>query len=190
MDKKLKTIIFVDDANFYYAQKAGGWRVDLSKLSAAFGKEFEVVSVNYHVAIPAKWDADYKGSINYLNNISKNKKIIIKSKPLKYIKTPAGVTKKGDVDLEIAVDVFRNLGKIDVVIIIGGDSDYLELRNFVLENKKKIIFLAFRGNIAFEIKSGKYLLLDDFKENLEFGKKITPEFDLGRLLLGLLYAKS
>ncbi|OGM33436.1 hypothetical protein A2803_04970 [Candidatus Woesebacteria bacterium RIFCSPHIGHO2_01_FULL_44_21] len=64
----------------------------------------------------------------------------------------------------------------------------MELRKYVLEKKKKIIFVSFRQNMAWEIKRGKYILFDDIRRYVELDKK-TPGHYPGRLLLSILYTK-
>ena len=46
---------------------------------------------------------------------------------------------KGDVDLEIAVT--RRIGwSLDAVMVIGGDSDYLALKDYVIKHGKALAF--------------------------------------------------
>ena len=163
--KNKKTGVFVDDANLFYAKKKVGWQIDFAKLRKFLEKITKLEFINYHLAMPAKWDSAFKPTQNYIDKIKTA--VNIKSKPLKYIKNNKGLIKKGDVDLEIAVDVMRNLNKIDCVIIISGDSDYIEFRNFILEQKKLIIFMAFKENMAWEIKTGKYVLLNKMREYIK-----------------------
>ena len=72
---------------------------------------------------------------------------------------------------------------------MSGDSDYSELKNYVLEKGQKIIFLGFNKTMAWELKLGKHIILDTAREQIELGEnKTTPEFDLGRLLLSSIYS--
>lgn len=181
-----KAGVFVDGANLFYAQKKAGWKIDLSKLKKLLKKEAKILVFNYYAAIPAKWDNSYEATSNYLEKIKNT--VQIKTKPLKYIRTGNTLVKKGDVDLEITLDVVRSLQKFDLVIVVSGDSDYVELRKYVLETKKEIIFLAFKENMAWEIKKGKYFFLNKLRQAIELNKK-TPGFYPGRLLLDSLYQK-
>ena len=180
----MKAGIFIDDANMFYAQKRLGWRIDFTKLIKLLEKEVDIVLSHYHIVVPAKWDQAFRETEKYLKSIRKN--LEVKTKPLKYIRSGGFVIKKGDVDLELALDVLRNLADLDLVIVISGDSDYVELRKFVLEKGKKIVFLAFKENMSWEIKEGKYLILNDLRDYIQFGKK-TPRSYPGRLLLPILY---
>ena len=119
--KNKKTGVFIDGANLFYAQKMAGWRVDFKKLKAILNQEVKVVFFHYHTALPASWDHAYQSTLTYLDHIKKT--AVIKSKSLKYIRSGNQLIKKGDVDLEIALDIVRNLQNFDIVIVVSGDSD-------------------------------------------------------------------
>jgi len=180
--------IFVDDSNLFYAQKTAGWKVDLAKLKLLLQKEVRVSFIRYYLAVPEKWDLSYRGTQTYLKHL-KNQHVEVRAKPVKYIKAGSKVIKKGDVDLEIALDVVRLLPNLDLVLVISGDSDYVELRNYVTENGKKIVFMGFKHNMAWELKQGKYLLFEKIKLFIERGGKKTPGLTPGRILLPPLNKK-
>jgi len=184
---KLKAGIFIDNANFFYAQKNAGWKVDIAKFKKLIKKELDVQFTHYHIAIPARWDKSYAQTQKYIGILKKQSTIY--SKPLKYIRAQNTTVKKGDVDLEVALDVVRHIDDLGVFVVISGDSDYVELRKYVLEKKKKIVFVSFRQNMAWEIKRGKYILFDDIRGYVELGTK-TPGYYPGRLLLSILYTKN
>jgi len=163
--KDKKVGVFIDDANLFYAKKKVGWQIDFKRFRELLGQMMQIEHFGYYIVMPALWDPSYKRSIGYLNKIKETAEV--KIKPLKYIKTGTTLIKKGDVDLEIAVDVMRNLKKVDAIIIVSGDSDYVELRNFLLEQNKKIIFFAFRENIAWEIRKKKFVFLNDLKDDIK-----------------------
>ena len=165
--KNKKVGVFIDDANLFYAKKKVGWQIDFKKLRILLEQTMQVEYFGYYIVMPANWDSSYKKSDAYLKKIKETAKVTVKIKPLKYIKAGSALIKKGDVDLEIAVDVMRNLEKVDAIIIVSGDSDYIELRDFLLEQSKQIIFFAFRENIAWEIRKKKFVFLNDLKNDIK-----------------------
>lgn len=168
--KNKKAGVFIDDSNLYHAQKDAGWKVDWKKLKKFLGKHCQILIYNYYVALPNKSDADYKPTVVYLKFVKKIAKV--KTKPLKYIKVAKTVTRKGDVDVEIVLDVVRNIEKLDVVFVVSGDSDYLELKNWVVKDKKKnIVFVAFANNMAWEFKYCWHIYLDEIKNLVELKRK-------------------
>lgn len=167
---KLKIGVFVDNSNLYHAQKDANWWIDWKKFKLLLQKQLNISFYNFYIAIPDKSDIDYrstKGFITKLKGFS-----TIKTKSMKYIKTRAGILRKGDVDVEIVLDVVRNIKKLDVIMIVSGDSDYLELKNWVLKDqKKKIIFVALENNIAWELRQCWHIYLNRMREEIEFQKK-------------------
>lgn len=173
---KKKLGIFVDGANIYYASKQAGWKLDLGKIKKLFGSIFEIIIFNYYAALPDKTDKSYINSKKYLNIVERFAKVI--TKPLKYINGE----KKGNVDIEITLDVVRNLDDLDEIIIFSGDSDYFELWKYVfVEKGKKLRFASFKDNLAFELKKTKYLVLEKIKEFIELNKNNTPNLSVGRI---------
>jgi uncharacterized LabA/DUF88 family protein len=57
----------------------------------------------------------------------------LKRKLLKYTPVAGKFMKKADVDVEITLDVVRNIDDLDVVIVMSGDRDFLELKNIELK---------------------------------------------------------
>lgn len=162
--------VFIDDSNLYHAQKDAGWRVDWEKLKKLLQKYCQVLIYRYYLALPDKADADYKPTISYLKYVKKVCQL--KTKPLKYIKVAKTAVRKGDVDVEIVLDVVRNIKKLDVVFIVSGDSDYLELKNWVVKDKKKnIAFIAFEENIAWELRQCWHIYLNRIKKLIELKRK-------------------
>jgi uncharacterized LabA/DUF88 family protein len=164
--KDKKVGIFCDDSNLYHSYDKQNWRIDFRKFKRFIKGICKLEFINYYIAIPAKNDVSYLGTQRFLKKIQPY--VSVKDKKLKYISAGEKIIKKGDVDVEIVLDVIRNIEKIDVFIILSGDSDLLELKNYIFkEKKKKIIFWAFEKHMAWELK--KYcwhLYLNDYKKEI------------------------
>ena len=65
--------------------------------------------------------------------------------------------------VEISLDVARHIKLLDLVMIGSGDSDFLAVRDFALENKKGFIALCFEKGVAWEIRRGYHIFLEDIK---------------------------
>jgi uncharacterized LabA/DUF88 family protein len=69
--------------------------------------------------------------------------------------------------VEITLDVVRSIDDIDVAIVISGDSDLLELKNYVVYDKKKnILFVGYEENMAWELRQCWHLYLNRIKEEV------------------------
>lgn len=164
-----KAGVFCDDSNLYHSYLKHGWRIDFKKFRGLLKKYCDLQFINYYLAVPDKSDTMLKGTEKFLKNIRPY--VILKPKELKYTPVAGKFVKKGDTDVEIVLDVVRAIDNLDIIIIVSGDSDFLELRNYVLRDKKKnIIFWAFERNMAWELKYGWHLYLDNYRKEIELIK--------------------
>jgi len=77
--------------------------------------------------------------------------------------------KKADTDVEITLDTVRNIDNLNVVIIVSGDSDFLELKNYVVHDKKKnILFVGYEENMAWELRQCWHLYVNRIKNEVAF----------------------
>lgn len=154
--------VFVDDSNLYHSYQKYGWRIDFGKLRDFLGRFCEVQFMHYHVAIPHKSDAVTQGTERFLKKISPY--VILKTKDLKYTPVAGKFMKKADVDVEITLDVVRNVDRIDAVIVMSGDSDFLALEEYVVKDKgKMIIFMGYEENMAWELRQCWHLYVNRIK---------------------------
>ncbi|MGB9706939.1 MAG: leucine--tRNA ligase, partial [Microgenomates group bacterium] len=192
LKNKPKAAVFIDDANLFYAQKKEGWRVDLRKLKNLFAESFSLLKVNYYLTTPQKNDPAWQKTKKFIAQLQKNYKdfLKVKTKPLKYIFDPQmGKTiKKGNVDSEIILDVLETEKDVDLVVIVSGDSHYLSLGKKLLKRSKKVLFVGFEENMAWELRQMKHLYLNRIREKIEFGAKKAPA-KTGVPLLDYLYHK-
>jgi len=169
--KNKKVGVFCDDSNLYHSYLKYGWRVNFEKFRKFLESHCDLRFINYYIAVPDKSDVTFSGTQKFLEKIKPY--VTLKEKKLKYTPVAGKFVKKADVDVEITLDVVRTIENLDVVIIVSGDSDLLELKNYVTKDKKKnIIFWAFEKNMAWELKYCWHLYLDDYKKEIGMGLKI------------------
>lgn len=163
-DKKIG--VFCDDSNLYHAFKKYGWRIDFGKFRKLLESYCNLQFINYYIAIPDKSDADFRGVQSFIQHILPS--VILKKKALKYIPVKGQIMRKGDVDVEIVLDVVRIIDNLDMIIIVSGDSDFLELKNYVIYNKsKKIIFIGYEENMAWELRQCWHLYLNKIRGEID-----------------------
>ena len=168
--KSKKVGVFCDDSNLYHSYQKYGWKIDFEKFRRLLENYCDLQFINYYIAVPDKSDVAYSGTENFLEKIKPYVKI--KEKKLKYTPVAGKFVKKADVDVEITLDVVRTIDNLNLVIILSGDSDLLELKNYVVNEKRKnILFWAFEKNMAWELKYCWHLYLDDFKKEIELNLK-------------------
>lgn len=157
--------VFVDDSNLYHAYQKYGWRIDFGKFKKFIAQYCDLQFIKYYIAIPDKSDATYAGTQQFLDKIKPH--VFLRTKPLKYTPVAGKLVKKADVDVEITVDVVRIIDQLDVVIILSGDSDFLELKNYVVYDKKKhILFVGYEENMAWELRQCWHLYVNRIKDEV------------------------
>ena len=135
-----------------------------------FEKYCQLQFINYYIAIPEKSDQDYKRVQSFIKHIAPI--LILKQKPLKYIHFGGRIIRKGDVDVEIVLDVVRHIGNLDVVIIMSGDSDFSELKNYVVfDRKKHILFAGYEENMAWELRRSWHLYINRIRDIIALDQK-------------------
>ena len=161
--KNKKVGIFCDDSNLYHAYIKYGWRIDLKKFREFIGRYCDLQFINYYLVIPAVNDIIFRNTQKFIGKIKRF--VDIKKKGLKYTPVGGQVVKKGNMDVEIVLDVVRKIDELDAVIIVSGDSDFLELKNYmVFENKKNILFVSYEENMAWELRRCWHIYLNRIKD--------------------------
>jgi len=155
-NQKPRVGVFIDDGNMFYAQKKAGWRIDYNKLKSVLADNFRVDFMNYYLTIPGEKDSAFIKTQKFIGWLKKefSASLSLRVKPLKYIfdEEAARWVKKGNVDTEILIDVFANMEKFDVAVIVSGDSDFRALADVLVSRGKKIIFAGFESNMAWELR--------------------------------------
>lgn len=156
---RLRLGIFIDDANMYHAAKKAGWQISVRALSDLFASFAQVECVRYHVATPQANDPTYERSLTHLRAIERDADVC--RKPLKYIRNgKGGIDKKGDVDVDLSIDVIEHLDRIDVAVVVSGDSDYVPLARYAAKCGKGVVFLAYKGSMAWELRLKRHLFAE------------------------------
>ncbi|OGZ27890.1 MAG: hypothetical protein A3F95_02310 [Candidatus Nealsonbacteria bacterium RIFCSPLOWO2_12_FULL_39_31] len=103
--KNKKVGIFCDDSNLYHAYIKYGWRIDLKKFREFIGRYCDLQFINYYLVIPAVNDIIFRNTQKFIGKIKRF--VDIKKKGLKYTPVGGQVVKKGNMDVEIVLDVVR-----------------------------------------------------------------------------------
>lgn len=117
--------IFIDGANFYGAARGLGVDVDYRKLLEEFKARGRLVRAAYYTAILE--DSDYSPVRPLADWLDYNGYAVV-TKPAKEFTDANGRRRiKGDMDIEIAVDMLEMADKIDHMILFSGDGDFRKL---------------------------------------------------------------
>lgn len=86
----------------------------------------------------------------------------------------AGGAKKADWDVGIAIDAIKLADKLDVIVIVSGDGDYLPLVSYLQNNKGCLVeIMAFRKTCSSRLieEADDYIDLGSDKKFLIFNKQ-------------------
>ncbi|MDX6748210.1 NYN domain-containing protein [Geminicoccaceae bacterium 1502E] len=117
--------LFIDGANLYQAARAIGFDIDYRRLLEVFSSDCRFVRAYYYTALLD--EQEYSPIRPLVDWLDYNGYTMV-TKPLKEFTQATGRRKyKGNMDVEIAVDVMEVAEHVDHVVLISGDGDFRRL---------------------------------------------------------------
>lgn len=170
---KPRARVYLDGANVFYALRDLGWKMDYVKLKSLICAEFDVVDFRFYAAIKAG-DDKMPRFLHFLTKIG----ITPKTKELKEINIRPGdpdyvvggpnIKHKGNLDVEMAVDMALEAHDVPYIVVIGGDSDFACVIERLQGLGAKVIVFSSRRHIAWELKlcCHEYRFFEDYENML------------------------
>lgn len=138
-EKDQRVGIFVDVQNIFYAAKQFNARLDFEKLlTASVGQRRLIRAIAYVVQSP---EVDQSGFISMLQQ----KGYEVRQKDLRL---RSDGSSKGDWDMGMALDIVDLVDKLDVVVLVTGDGDFVSLLNLVKTIGPRVELISFLHNTA------------------------------------------
>ncbi|MGI9405096.1 MAG: NYN domain-containing protein [Hyphomicrobiaceae bacterium] len=132
--------LFVDGANLYAAAKSLGFDIDYGNLLALFKAEGRLIRALYYTAILE--DQDYSSIRPLVDWLDYNGYTMV-TKPAKEFVDAAGRRKvKGNMDIELAVDVMKLAEHLDHIVLLSGDGDFRPLVEAVQNRGKRVTVVS------------------------------------------------
>lgn len=117
-----KVALFIDGANLHAAARALGFEIDYQKLRDMFAANGVLVRAFYYTALLA--DQEFSPLKPLIDWLDYNGFTLI-TKPAKEFTDPQGRRRvKGNMDIEIAVDMLEIATQVDHIILFSGDGDF------------------------------------------------------------------
>ncbi len=117
--------LFVDGSNLYAAARALGFDIDYKKLLEMFSGEARLVRAYYYTALME--DQEYLPIRPLVDWLDYNGYTMV-TKPTKEFTDSTGRRKiKGDMDMELAIDMLEMAEHIDHAVLFSGDGDFRRL---------------------------------------------------------------
>ncbi|MGD2251030.1 MAG: NYN domain-containing protein [Candidatus Methanofastidiosia archaeon] len=136
--------MFVDTQNLYYSAKnLYGAKVDFRKILETGLNQRQLIRAIIYVIradIPEE-----EGFFEALRNIGYEVKI-------KELRTYYDGTKRGDWDMGIAIDTIKMANKLDTVILVSGDGDFVDLVEHLQARGTRVEVMAFGKSTSADLK--------------------------------------
>jgi uncharacterized LabA/DUF88 family protein len=120
-----RVALFIDGANLYSAARSLGFEIDYRRLLESFRKESHLVRAFYYTALVE--DQEYSPLRPLIDWLDYNGFTMV-TKPAKEYTDSMGRRKvKGNMDIELAIDVMEMAPHVDHVVLFSGDGDFRRL---------------------------------------------------------------
>jgi uncharacterized LabA/DUF88 family protein len=117
--------LFIDGANLYAAARALGFDIDYKRLLQEFQSKGRLIRAFYYTALLE--DQDYSPIRPLVDWLDYNGYTMV-TKPTKEFTDATGRRKlKGNMDIELAVDVLEMAPHLDHIVLFSGDGDFRRL---------------------------------------------------------------
>ena len=132
--------LFIDGANLYAAARSLGFDIDYKRLLDEFMKKGKLVRAFYYTALIE--DQEYSPIRPLVDWLDYNGYTMV-TKPAKEFTDSAGRRKiKGNMDIEIAVDVTEMAEHLDHVVLFSGDGDFRRLVEAVQRKGRRVTVVS------------------------------------------------
>jgi uncharacterized LabA/DUF88 family protein len=153
-----KIALFIDGANLYAAARALGFDIDYKKLLEAFRKRGRLIRALYYTALVE--DQEYSPIRPLVDWLDYNGFTMV-TKPTKEFTDPSGRRKiKGDMDIELAIDMMEMSPHLDHVILFSGDGDFHRLVEAVQRKGVKV-------SVVSTVKSSPPMAADELRRQAD-----------------------
>jgi uncharacterized LabA/DUF88 family protein len=150
--------LFIDGANLYSAAKGLGFDIDYKKLLAEFRTRGVLVRAYYYTAIVE--NEDYSPIRPLVDWLDYNGYSLVTKTAREYTDSQGRKRWRGDMDIEIAVDMLDLAPRIDHVVLFSGDGDFRRLVEAVQQR-------GVRVTVVSTVKSQPPMASDDLRRQAD-----------------------
>jgi len=150
------TVVFIDGANLFYAQRELQERIDYHHLYRKL-KEYPRLK---EVRIYLSQNMERPQERHFLEKLRRIGFNVI-AKPLKHILDREGtlIVRKGNLDIELALDAFELKERFRTMVLLSGDSDFEILLTRLKNNSKRCVVISAKGRLSSELARSAHVLV-------------------------------
>ncbi|MGZ5875420.1 MAG: LabA-like NYN domain-containing protein [Bradyrhizobium sp.] len=120
-----KIALFIDGPNLYATAKTLGFDVDYKRLLGEFQGRGTLVRAFYYTAIVE--DQEYSSIRPLIDWLDYNGYTVVTKATKEFVDAGGRRKVKGNMDIELAVDVMELAGHVDQIVLFSGDGDFRSL---------------------------------------------------------------
>ena len=160
-----RTALFLDGSNLYATARTLGFDIDYKKLLAFFRERTRLIRAIYYTALMD--EAEYSPLRPLIDWLDYNGYMVV-TKPVKEFTDSTGRRKiKGNMDIELAVDMMRMAPRLEHIILFSGDGDFRSLVAAVQEMGCRVTVISSVATKPSMIADDLRRQADDFVDLLE-----------------------
>ncbi len=173
-----RVALFIDGSNLYAAARALGFDIDYKRLLEIFSEKGRLIRAFYYTALPE--DQEYSPIRPLVDWLDYNGYTMV-TKPTKEFTDSTGRRKvKGNMDIELAVDVMEMAPHIDHVVLFSGDGDFRRL-------VEAVQLKGLRVTVVSTVRSQPSMIADELRRQADVFvelNELADEIARGRLERG------
>lgn len=164
--------LFIDGSNLYAAARSLGFDIDYKRLLDYFAKKGRLIRAFYYTALVE--DQEYSPIRPLVDWLDYNGYTMV-TKPTKEFTDASGRRKiKGNMDIELAIDVMEMSPYLDHVVLFSGDGDF---RRLVEAVQRKGV----RVSVVSTVRSQPSMVADELRREADtFIELLDLETEIGR----------
>jgi len=153
-----KIALFIDGANLYGAAKGLAFDIDYKKLLELFARKGVLMRAFYYTAVAE--DQEFSPLRPLVDWLDYNGFSVV-TKPLKEFTDMQGRRRvKGNMDIELAIDVMEMADMVDHIVIFSGDGDFRRLVEAVQRKGRRV-------SVVSTIKTQPPMIADELRRQAD-----------------------
>jgi len=139
-DPREKVALFIDGANLYATAKSLGFDIDYKKLLHHFQEKSYLLRAYYYTALAE--DQEYSSIRPLIDWLDYNGYTVVTKPTKEFVDSTERRKVKGNMDMELAIDVMEIAEHIDHVVLFSGDGDFRSLVEAVQRKGRKVSVIS------------------------------------------------
>ena len=135
-----KIVLFIDGANLYSSAKGLGFDIDYKKLLDEFRKRGILTRAYYYTALVE--DQEYSPIRPLVDWLDYNGYSLVTKTAREYTDSQGRKRWRGDMDVEIAVDMMEMAPHVDHIVLFSGDGDFRRLVEAVQQRGVRVTVVS------------------------------------------------